>query len=137
MDKTIKDLCSEWGKSSNDTAITRGAVFIPDWRPTPLNKLRGHWSVIHKAKKADKEIIAAMCRSVPKATKKRKISLYIDLDKHQKRFDVDAPWKSLLDALVACKALVDDSTKWAETGGIEYGRNYETPGTWILWQDLQ
>lgn len=82
-------------------------------------------------------MISVCCRSVPKAVTKRRISLYIELDKHQKRCDADAPWKSLLDALVACKMLVDDSIEWVELGTIEYGRNYETPGTWILWQDLQ
>ncbi len=132
---TLKDLCSEWGRSQ-PVDITRGAVFIPNWRPTSLNKLMGHWSRAHKAKKRDKEIIALCCRSIPKATTKRKIDIYIDLDKNQKRLDYDNTFKSLLDALVQCGVLKNDSPDWVQVGSVEYGRNYETPGTWILWKDL-
>lgn len=99
---------------------------VPGWHPTPLNKFVGrHWSVGHKAKTLDANMIhihGKMHAGIPVAELKRRVSIEITLAPRQRACDPDAYWKSLLDGLVACGLLRDDSNKWCELGKVRFFR---------------
>ena len=97
-------------------------ITIPNWHPAPLNKLmRNRWEAA-RLKKADREIIAHYASKSPKANSKRRVSLTITLAKGQRACDPDAYTKSLLDGLVHCGQLVDDSRLWCEIEAIKFER---------------
>ncbi len=106
----------------------RWTLEIPGWMPVPLNKLTGrHWGPGHRRKKHDKEVIAlavALC-GIPPATRRRRVSLTVVLGKGDRSPDPDALHKSLRDALVACGALKNDSTKWVEGDDPRFARGRE------------
>lgn len=112
-------------------------LFIPDWRPARLNTILGHWAKAGRIKKKDREIVGVYfhLEEIPKATGKRRVSLEIVLKGRQKQTDPDAYWKSLLDSLTACGAIVDDSEAYVELAGTTY-RNGEPCGTTIIMADL-
>jgi hypothetical protein len=96
---------------------------VPNWMPTPNNKLYDkHWAVKHRQKRSDFEIVAYFGRLVPEATGKRNVSLHVVFPPRQRMPDIDAPWKSLLDALVRCRLLVNDSAAWASMEPVSYSR---------------
>lgn len=98
-------------------------ITIAKWRPVLHNEAqRMHYHTRARKKKQDEAIIAFHALQYPQATGKRKVSLHFILGKGEREFDVDAPWKNLLDGLVKCGALVDDSAKWCEQGGISFER---------------
>lgn len=100
-------------------------IKIDGWQPTPLNQLlNGHWAVAAKKKRADRDSVAIGCiqAGLPPATGKRRVSLQIVLGPRQRSCDPDAYWKSLLDALVWCKALVDDRRQCVELEPVRFGR---------------
>ena len=97
-------------------------IQIPNWHPTPLNKLLGDWRVSSKRKKADRNLIACYTHHLPKAGQKRRVTLTIILGKGQRGCDPDAYWKSLLDALVHAGQLNDDSPKWCELAPVQFER---------------
>lgn len=74
--------------------------------------------------KRDRRWVYAACLSarVPTAERKRRVTLLVTLRPRQRAADPDAYWKSLLDALVCCGALVNDSRKWVELAPVEYTR---------------
>lgn len=103
--------------------MTTHTITIPNWRPNLLNELLAvHWSKAAKRKKASGNIVRCYTAHLPKATVKRRVKLHVVLGKGQRQFDVDAPWKDLLDALVKAGMLVDDSPKWAEIVPVEFSR---------------
>ena len=112
-------------------------ITIPDWNPTPLNKLLGHWAKAARKKKADARMVWAYAVSahVPKAAGKRSVELTITLAPRQRAFDPDAPWKGLLDALVRCGLLTDDNRQGVELMPIKYERG-ERKATRIILKDL-
>jgi hypothetical protein len=113
-------------------------LFIPGWRPAPLNKImHGHWSNGNRLKKADFGMITAyaMASRIPKATGRRRVELHITLTGQQKQADPDAYAKSTLDGLKRCGLLVDDSGAWVEWVTPTYDRCGE-PGTRITLTDL-
>ena len=59
---------------------------------------------------------------IPEATGKRRVRMTITLAKGQRAFDPDAPWKVVLDSLVACQMLTDDNRQGVELGGVEFDR---------------
>jgi hypothetical protein len=128
------------GRSNAATGDTGAYVItIQDWIPTPLNKLLGaHWSVAARKKKSDARMIWAYSRSaqVPLATGKRSVQLVITLAPKQRAFDPDAPWKSLLDALVQCGLLTDDNRQGVELLPIKFERG-ERKATRIELKDLK
>ncbi len=96
---------------------------IPDWAPTPVNKLYDHhWASRRKHKKSDAEIVAYYARNVPKASQKRAVSLHVVFPPGKRMPDVDAYAKSLLDSLVHCKLLVNDSSAWCVLNPVAYSR---------------
>lgn len=98
-------------------------ITIDNWHPTPLNKLvTSHWAVANKLKKRDKVEVRYASNHVPPATTKRRVELIIELGKGQRGCDPDAYFKSLGDALVTAKLLVNDSHKWVEWSPVQYER---------------
>jgi hypothetical protein len=100
-------------------------IRIADWIPTPLNKLlHVHWGTRAKMKRFDCEIVAVSFSRTkfPAATGRRRVRLRVTLPKGKRSPDPDSLYKSLCDALVHCMALVNDSSKWVELGGVEFVR---------------
>lgn len=112
---------------------------IPHWHPTRLNDLVNcHWSKRAKLKKSDREWVGAyaLLKRIPPAKGKRRISLVLTLDPGQRAGDPDAFWKSLLDALVHCKLLVDDNRQGVELGTVKFKRG-QAQETEITLEDLE
>jgi hypothetical protein len=100
-------------------------LHIPSWHPARLNELLGcSWQRRHRLKKADRELVALYGKlaRIPPATGRRRVCLHLVLGPGQRAGDPDAYWKSLLDALVACGLLVDDSRQWVELGEVTFSR---------------
>lgn len=100
-------------------------LVIPDWLPARVNQWDGrHWAVRAKLKKADRELVAVYAHQagIPLATVPRRVVLRLTLAKGQRGGDVDAFWKSTLDALVACGLLVDDNRQSVVLAPVEYQR---------------
>lgn len=109
---------------------------VPDWMPTPLNRLLGsHWGTASRHKKADRELVAFYGRGIPPAITKRRISLLIVLPPKKRACDPDAMNKSLWDALVSCRLLRNDSHLWVEQGSIEFARG-KILTTFITLEDI-
>lgn len=110
-------------------------IIIPNWRPALLNQyIHKHWSVGHKLKNRDKAIVFAYSYGKPQAQKKRRVDVHIVLGPRQQESDDDAPQKSLLDALVFSKMLLNDSRAFVEMGKIMYSRG--APETRITLTDI-
>lgn len=113
--------------------------FLELWHPTPLNELIGNRFKATRLKRADRETVALMARrdGIPKATGKRRVGITILLGKYQREKDPDAYWKSLLDAMVHAKLLVDDREKWCEQGAVKHERTKgRTWGTLLTLEDI-
>ena len=107
-------------------------VFIPQWHPTPLNKLMSaHWSKRAKMKRDDFEIIWLNTLGLGGQMVKKELNLTIFLGKGQRKCDPDAYFKSLLDGLVKAKLIVDDSDKWLRINNPKFVRRPENWGTHI------
>jgi hypothetical protein len=98
-------------------------IDIPRWQPAFLNKLmRVHWRTEARLKRNDRDMLWAHYRR-PVATTRRRVDLEIRLKATQRRApDADGVWKSLLDGLVCCDALVDDAQEWCEQGTVTFVR---------------
>jgi Holliday junction resolvase RusA-like endonuclease len=91
-----------------------------------------------RLKLKDETAVSVCARSadITRAEVPRRVSLHITLGKRQRRPpDRDAWWKSLLDALVACGLLVDDSPRWCDTGTVTYDRA-SLPSMRVTLEDL-
>lgn len=110
---------------------------IPNWTPTPLNKILygRHWTAGAKHKQSDAEIVAHYGRGVPKASQQRAVSLHVVFPPGKRMPDVDAYAKSLLDALVHCGLLVNDSSAWCVLEPVQYSRGGHL-ASFITLQDL-
>lgn len=112
-------------------------VDIPSWHPATINQLLGgnRWRA-HRLKKSDQGIIAHYCRTVPLAKIRRRVELTITLRYRQRAADADAYWKSLLDALVKAKMLVNDSHHWVELAPVKYVRGNDVWGSKLVLSDI-
>ncbi len=113
---------------------------IPGWHPARINQFAGrHWGVMSHLKRQDREAITYALitaqPAIPRATGKRRVSLAFTLAPRQRRWDPDATWKSLLDALVCLNLLVSDSDRWCEMGSVTFDRGSKRC-TIITLQDL-
>ena len=100
-------------------------IFIPNWRPVLDNVLtRGNRFGVNKLKQADRKMIAAYAAAdgTPKATGKRLVTLEITLTGRQQEADPMAYCKSLLDGLVKCGLLIDDTAEFCEWEPPTYQR---------------
>ena len=111
-------------------------ITIPDWTPTPLNKLLGvHWGTASKRKKSDRKMIWAYSRGIPEAKGKRSVEIIVMLAPKQRAIDPDSPQKTIGDALVHCDLLVNDSHKWVEWLPVKFERS-ERKATRIVLRDV-
>ena len=120
--------------------MTAYIIEIPNWNPTPLNKLIGNWRKTSKLKAADRAMIWAALQEegkfkIPYKQIKRSVEMTITLGKGERACDVDAYWKSVLDGLVHGYALWNDSSKWCEILPIKFERA-EKKHTRIVLRDL-
>lgn len=116
-------------------------IDIPDWTPTPLNKLLGSWYKRNRLKQADYKVIWAYSLGkdgkviVPYKQVKRSVELIVTLAPGQRAPDPDSLWKVILDGLVKCYALWNDSPKWCELLPVKFERG-ERKATLIVLKDL-
>lgn len=99
----------EWEKS---LVIHEPPIIIPDYLPPSLNKLLGHWAKAARQKKECLAMVAAYGHKTARTTGKRRVRITLGRSGRRKVMDADNAKKALLDALVACKLLVDDSPEW-------------------------
>ncbi len=117
-------------------------IKIPDWRPAMLNEYTDKsWYVRSKIKGVDRELVVtyALAAAIPPPVERRKVSLRIVLGKRQQTGDVDAHWKSLLDALKHAGVIKDDSRKWATFDPeIDFVRSHDgSCSTTIILEDVE
>jgi Holliday junction resolvase RusA-like endonuclease len=95
---------------------------IPEWSPTPLNRLLSRVRARIKGKQTDRLVVVAhaLAQDVPRAKCKRRVSVRVTAPGRLP--DPDNLLKSLLDALVAARLLVDDSAAWIELGQVKVER---------------
>ncbi len=112
-------------------------IDIPNWQPTPLNKLLGHWANSARLKKSDLKMIWGYAKQakIPAATSKRSLQLIIQLAPRQRAFDPDAPFKSVCDALVHCGLLTDDNRQGVELLPVKFERGAQK-ATRIVLRDV-
>jgi Holliday junction resolvase RusA-like endonuclease len=115
-------------------AIQVWGMEIPNWRPAALNELMGNHGKAGRLKQADRNVVIgyAKLRRIPAAMVKRRVSLTITLPKGQRRWDVDAFQKSVLDACKHAGIIVDDRDLWVEWGGVKYERGARLSTTIII-----
>jgi hypothetical protein len=94
----------------------------PTWCPAKLNEMLAHWATRAKLKRRDREALAILGRHVPPAVGPRRVQLTVVLGRGCRGGDPDAYAKSLLDALVACRLLIDDRNKLVEWMPVKYER---------------
>lgn len=116
-------MVEERGYSDAMLGAGRWVLEIPRWRPATLNELtkRGnHWSAA-RLKKRDREMVAGYAAKLglPPATTKRRVTMLQVRAGKQRPIDDDNAWKSVLDALVQCRLLVDDKPEWLERMPLE------------------
>ena len=111
---------------------------IPRWRPALLNELMHSVKGKIRLKKRDREMVCAYTwqAKIPRSTGKRRVSLQGTLGRGMREFYVDAPWKSLNDAMKRAKLIVDDSCKYVEQGPVTFSRDWKNWGTKIIIQDV-
>jgi len=112
---------------------------ISGWMPTSDNKFTGHWSRRHRLKRVDQQQVAVEARlqGIPPATGKRRVSIVATSDQHSGRLpDPTNLLKSLLDALVRCRLLVDDSDDGCEVMPPQVRRGQERQ-TVIVLEDVE
>jgi Holliday junction resolvase RusA-like endonuclease len=125
--------------NSSTKATTFHRLIIPNWHPAKITAWDGrHWRTKHRLKKADREMIGtySMLAAIPPATGKRRVSLVITLAPRQRAGDPDAYFKSLNDALVHARLLIDDNRQHVELGTVEFCRG-RARVTEIVLEDLE
>lgn len=105
--------------------MTVTILHLPDYLPTSLNRILGHWSRRHRLKKSDRELVTfyALHQQLPEAEGKRRVDLRLVLPLRGRAIDRDNAFKVLLDSLVHAQLLVDDSPKWCVPGEVVYLRS--------------
>lgn len=106
------------GPEEISAPVWQWVIRIDRWHPTRVNQLlNAHWAKRARMKRVDAQLIGASIigAGVPRFDRaRRRVGLQINLGYRQRAGDPDAYWKSLLDGLVECAALVDDSRTWCE-----------------------
>lgn len=98
-------------------------IVIPDFLPTSLNKLlRMHWSKRLKVQQSEWDLIAYYCagsdnnpgiRRALAPDRRRRVHLQFE-HTGKRPPDPDNLLKTVIDGLVKCGRLVDDSQKWLD-----------------------
>lgn len=137
-EKKVKALPAHCILDHHDGIMRRHEVKIEGWHPTKLNTLKAvHWAVEGRMKYADACVIGGELRrsGVLRGMTRRRVGLVIVLEKGQRGGDGDAYWKSLLDGLKRCGALVDDNRQHCELSVVQYERQ-SIMSTRIILEDL-
>lgn len=103
-------------------------LVLPHFTPATLNALmRGKLRTRINRGKGDRELVCyyAAQSGIPKATGKRRVSLEVTLGPRQRRADVDAYWKGMLDSLQHAGLIVSDDWAWCVIGDLTYHRGPE------------
>ncbi len=111
---------------------------IDRWQPATINQLLSrHPMTRSRLKRVDENMVVCHCLlyRIPPATGPREVSLLITLGPRQKGADPDSYWKSLLDALVKAKMLIDDNRQYVQCKTPEFERGPERATT-ITLRDL-
>lgn len=110
-------------------------LVIPEWHPTPLNKLIG-CGIGKRArlKRGDADLVAIYAheQGVDRATGPRRVAFTITLRPRERACDPDAYTKSLLDALKTAQLLVDDRRQMVTTDQPEFDRGPRRATTIVL-----
>lgn len=112
-------------------------ITIPNWLPTRINELLNvHWSKAHRRKQQDFHILSGYVTNTPKASSRRRMTMTIVLGKGMRTGDNDAYFKSILDALVKLKLLINDSPNWLDLQPVKFQRA-ERSATIIELEDIE
>ena len=107
-------------------------LIIPRWHPAAINQFIGrHWKTMARLKRVDRNMVAGYVKlnRFPIAQGPREVSLLITLAPKQRAPDPDAFWKSLNDALVHARMLIDDNRQYCRLGTVEFDRASERATT--------
>jgi Holliday junction resolvase RusA-like endonuclease len=118
--------------------MTSYTLHIPHWQPATVNQLMHSVRGRIRRKKADREMVCAytLQARIPRAERKRRVSLHIILGKGQRGADADAYHKSLLDACKHAGLILDDSSRYVELAPVTFSRDWKNWGTTITLDDL-
>ncbi len=108
---------------------------IDRWQPARLNALMNcHPKTRGRLKKADRNLVGgyALMNRFPLATTRRRVDLHITLGPRQKEGDEGNWWKSVEDALVQARLLIDDNRRWYQRGTVTFDRGPERATVIIL-----
>lgn len=115
-------------------------IIIPDWTPPSVNLILGrHPKAGHKIKREAYNLVAGYCiqQGVPvSGLRKRRVSLDITFGRKGRFPDKSNLWKILLDGLVDCHRLMDDSQDYCEEGEITFQRG-DKRQTIIILEDVE
>lgn len=140
MPRAVRKAVASVERGQGSIPATRWAdrIVIPHWHPARVNELVRNWRKAMRLKKADRSTVAAYWWRMAgvKASGKRRVTLSIHRKPKCRGGDADAYWKSTLDALVACGALVDDKHQWCELAPVRFPERSEWWGTEILLEDI-
>lgn len=118
------------GAPVTSTAPGSWTVKVPGWRPMAVNEMLGPNKFVRsRGKKKDRDVVALAFKDVPKATGKRRVSLLVTLGPRQRGHDIDAYWKSLLDAIKHAGIIKDDRKEWCEIMPVRFDRGPATATT--------
>jgi Holliday junction resolvase RusA-like endonuclease len=122
--------------------MSQTVLYLPNYSPISQNELQeAHWAARARMKKSDMEIIAyyATLQGLmggPLPDCKRRVELRFVVPKGKRRCDGDNVKKSLLDALVACGLLRNDSPVWCESPEPVWARSESTREAFVILTDL-
>jgi Holliday junction resolvase RusA-like endonuclease len=118
-----------------EVGFGRVRVTIRGTTTARLNQLLSNRWAAARLKKADRGLIALASRGAPPATGKRRVRLTVVLGPRQRAGDPDCYQKSLGDALVHAKMLVDDNRQGVEWAPVAFERG-DAPGMVIVLEDI-
>lgn len=109
-------------------------IIIPNWHPTSVNKLMGHWGAAGRKKTADMQMMATYAHNakIPKATGKRRLEIEMHIKGAGRTPDPDNFFKSVCDGLKRSGYLIDDGEKWVEITPARFFRGKIKATTLIL-----
>lgn len=122
------------------TARTFGARYclcLP-FHTARLNELMAGVKTKVGLRRRDNALVAeaAALSGIPQATGPRRVSLLVVLARGQRAGDRDGWFKSLLDALVHSRLLVDDGARHCELGPVTFARG-DRAGMYVTLEELR
>lgn len=126
----------QWADPTNPL-VSRWVIEIPGYLPPSLNVLiHCHWTKKHKLKKECTNLVAHYGAKVPRKAVKRRVRLTLTRSGRRRLLDADNAWKAILDALVACKLIVDDGPDYVECAELVQVKG-PTNSTTITLEDIE